>query len=213
MWKKGKGKEKEKKDETTASVSAVISEVKDTSPGSTNDVPTPSASQTICFYIASDRKWMLDSGCTDHITSDISDFAIYRTLSTPQKAWFADGKSYTTYVGIGTVKGTTHVCGEPRAIELNEVLHSPGIGGQFFSVLKAGKKGFKTTFTGHNATITKGTDTLLEARVHGNHYWATIASSPAQVSAVAAKVPIETLHARLGHLSWSSLRRLTENID
>ena len=92
-------------------------------------------------------------------------------------------------------------------------MHSPGIGGRFFSVLKAGKKGFKTTFTGHNATITKGTDTLLEARVHGNHYWATIASSPAQVSAVAAKVPIETLDARLGHLSWSSLQCLTENID
>lgn len=69
MWKKGKGKGKEKKDETTASVSAVILEVKDMSPGSTNNVPTPSASQTICFYIASDQKWILDSGCTDHITS------------------------------------------------------------------------------------------------------------------------------------------------
>ena len=140
---------------------------------------------------------MLDSGCTDHITSDISEFATYHTLSTPQKAWFADGKSYMTYVGIGMVKGTTQVCGEPQAIELNEVLHSPGIGGQFFSVLKAGTKGFETTFTGHNATITKGTDALLEAQVHGNHYWATIASSPAQVNTIAAVLEPENTMSKI----------------
>ena len=110
-WKKGKGTEK--KDESAASVKAVITEVKELSPGSTSNVPTPSASETACFYIACDRKWMLDSGCTDHITSNISDFTTYRTLPTPQKAWFADGKSYTTYIGIGTVKGTTKICGEP----------------------------------------------------------------------------------------------------
>ena len=210
-WKKGKGTEK--KDESAASVKAVITKVKESSPGSTSDVPTPSTSETACFYIACDQKWMLDSGCTDHITSDISDFTTYRTLPTPQKAWFADGKSYTTYIGIGTVKGTTKICREPWAIELSEVLHSPGIGGRFFSVLKAGKKGFETTFTGHSATITKGRVTFVEAKVHGNHYWATIAPSPAQIGSIAAKVPIETLHARLGHLSWSSLQRLTENID
>ena len=188
-------------------------ETHDNPPSSTSAVPTPSASQTICFYVTCEHKWMLDSGCTDHITSDISDFATYHTLPTPQKAWFADGKSHTTYIGIGTVTGTTRINGQLQVIELHNVLHFPGIRGCFFSVLKAGKKGFLTSFSGHDAVITKGNSVFIKATVYGNHYWAMILPASTSVSAIAAQVPIEILHARLGHLSWSSLQRLHENVD
>jgi len=156
---------------------------------------------------------MLDSGCTDHITSDISDFATYHTLPTPQKAWFTDGKSHTMYIGIGTVTGMTRINGQLQVIELHDVLHSPGIGGRFFSVLNVGKKGFLTSFSGHNAVITKGNNVFIKATVHRNHYWAMILLASTSVSAIAAQVPIEILHAQLGHLSWSSLQRLHENVD
>ena len=188
---KGKGKKrkgKEKKNEMTTSVSTVIMKTYDPHPGSTSDVPTPSASQTICFYIACDHKWMLDSGCTNHITPDISNFATYHALPTPQKAWFTDKKSHITYIGIRTVKGTTHIHGEPRAIELHDVLHSPRIGGHFFSILKVGRKGFQTTFTRHNAVITKENNTLLEVKVHGNHYWTTIVPPSTSVNLIGTKV-------------------------
>lgn len=105
---------------------------------------------------------MLDSGCTDHITSDISDFSTYHTLLTPQKAWFADKKSYTNYIGIGTVKGMTQVNGKLSTVELHNVLYSPEIGGCFFSIPKTGQKGFQTTFTGHHVLITKGNGTLRQ---------------------------------------------------
>ena len=197
----------------TTLVSTVITKTHDPHPGSTSDGPTPSALQTICFYIACDHKWMLDSGCTDHITSNISDFATYHALPTTQKAWFVNKKSHTTYIGIGMVKGMTHIHGEPRAIKLHDVLHSPGIGGHFFSILKVGRKGFQTTFTRHNAVIVKENDTLLEMKVHGNHYWTTIAPPSASVNLIGMKVSMEMLHTHLGHLSWSSLQKLTENID
>ena len=210
--KKGKKKEDKKKEEMTASVSAVITDHSDPLPSSTSTVLT-NADETVCFYVGCDTKWMLDSGCTHHITSDKNDFTTYRQLSTPEKAWFADHKSYTTYIGIGTVKGTTRVRGRTKSVQLDNVLHSPGIGSRFFSILKVGQKGFLTTFSGHNAAIMKDDEPFMEAKVHGNHYWATISPSSISVSMIAARVPIEILHARLGHLSWSSLQKLSQNID
>jgi len=137
----------------------------------------------------------------------------HHTLPTSQKAWFADRKSHITYIGIDTVKGTTHINGQLQVIELHNVLHSPGIGGHFFSVLKAGKKGFLKSFLGHNTVITKGNNIFIKATVHGNHYWAMILQASTSVGAIATQVPIEILHAQLGHLSWSSLQRLHKNID
>ena len=136
-----KGKEKEKKEEQTPVVSTMIADVPDQSPGSMNAVPTMTVNtDAICFYIQCRNKWMLDSGCTH--TYDRNDFAIYHVLPTPQVVWFADQKVYTTYISIGTVKGTTQVRGEIKQVILSDVLHYPGIGGRFFSILKIGQKGF-----------------------------------------------------------------------
>ena len=54
---------------------------------------------------------------------------------------------------------------------------------------------------------------FLKWRVHGNHYWTTIAPPSALVNLIGTKVSIKTLHACLGHLSWSLLQKLTKNID
>ena len=102
-----KGKEKEKKEEQTAVVSAVIVELPDQPSSSTSAVPTMTFNtDAVYFYIHCGNKWMLDSGCTYHITSYKNDFTVYcLLLPARQIAWFADQKAYTTYIGIGTVKG------------------------------------------------------------------------------------------------------------
>ena len=124
----------------------------------TNNKSDPSNSTTlvsivktntaVCFYIANEQKWMLDSGYTNHITNDLSDFSEYHLLPTPRKAYFADKTTHVSYVGIGTVSGKTRVNGQEKAIILHDVLHSPELRGQFFSILKIDKKGFTTTFSG-----------------------------------------------------------------
>ena len=140
---------------------------------------------------------MLDSGCTHHIISDKNDFTVYRSLPALQIAYFADQKAYTTYISIGTVKGTTQARGDTKQVILNNVLHSPDIGGHFFSILKVGQKNFRTTFSGHNATVEKDSKTLLEATVHGNHYWATLSPLCASVNSITTRILIEILHVRL----------------
>ena len=86
------------------------------------------------------------------------------------KAWFTDKKTYPNYIGVGMVEGTTQTKGKLQMIELHNILYSPDIGGHFVSVLKASQKAFQTTFTGHNALVTKDNNVFLEARIYGNHY-------------------------------------------
>ena len=110
-----KGKEKEKKEEQTPVVSTVIAEIPDQPSGSTSAVPTMTFNtDAIRFYIQCGNMWMLDSRCTHHITSDKNNFTVYHPLPALQIVWFADQKAYTTYIGIGTVKGTTQVRGETK---------------------------------------------------------------------------------------------------
>ena len=72
----GKGKKDEKK-EMNPSVSTIIMNDKPDPPNSTSTVPIAESNNTICFYIMCELKWMLNSGCTDHNTNNISNFLEY----------------------------------------------------------------------------------------------------------------------------------------
>ena len=210
---KGKGKKKEKKEKGAApSVSAVISDNPDSSASAAPVSTTVTPNDAVCFYIACERKWMLDSGCTDHITDDSSDFSEYRSLPTPRRAYFADKTTYVSYIGIGTVTGLTRVNGQEQKITLYDVLHAPEIGGRFFSILKIDSKGFSTTFSGSKATISKNGSVFAEGRISGQHYWLSLQANAPSVSHVHV-TPLDILHARLGHLSWSSLRHIDDKIE
>ena len=102
---KGKKNEKKKDKGTVPSVSTIITDNPDSSPSTLPVSTTAAANDTICFYIACERMWMLDSGCTDHITNDISDFSEYQPLLTPQHAYFTDETTFISYIGIGMVTG------------------------------------------------------------------------------------------------------------
>ena len=210
---KGKGKKKEKKEQGAApSVSAVISDNPDSSAPAASVSTTVTLDNTACFYIACEHKWMLDSGCTDHITDNISDFSEYRSLPTPRRAYFADKTTFVSYIGIGMVTGLTRVNGQEKKITLHDVLHAPGIGGRFFSILKIDSKGFSMTFSGSKATISKNRTVFAEGQVNGQHYWLSLRANAPSVSQVHV-TPLDILHARLGHLSWSSLSHIDDKIE
>ena len=164
----GKGKEEEKK-EMNPSVSTIITDDKPNPPNGTSTVPITKSNDTVCFYIVCDHEWMLDSGCTDYITNDISDFAEYQLLPTPHKAYFANKVAHVSYIGNGTISGKTWVNGQEKTIILQDILHSPEIGGQFFLILKIDRKGFVTTFLGSCATISWNGMPYAKGHVRGQH--------------------------------------------
>ena len=193
-------------------MSAVISDNPDSSALAAPVSTTVTPNNAVCFYIACERKWMLDSGCTDHITNNSSDFLEYRSLPTPKHAYFADKMTYVSYIGIGTVTGLTRVNGQEQKITLHDVLHAPEIGGRFFSILKIDSKGFSTTFLGSKAMISKNGTVFAEGQISGQHYWLSLQANTLSVSQVHV-TPLDILHACLGHLSWSSLRHIDDKIE
>ena len=119
--KKKADKEKKKGDSsggssnTKPTVNAMIAEVASTS----NEI-------AVSWYLESDKnnRWMLDSGCSHHITPNRSDFSDYTQLPHPEKITIGDGRSIP-YFGTGTVKSTTIVEGKRVAVTLERVLYAP----------------------------------------------------------------------------------------
>ena len=64
------------------------------------------------FYAQGSVPWMLDSGCTRHMTNDLNDFTEYTPFKSPSIATLADtAKTTMATLGSGKVYGTTIVDG------------------------------------------------------------------------------------------------------
>ena len=94
--KKGKGKEKEKAPSSANVLS--VPELADLS------IQTAQSIDFLCYETSEKVEWCLDSGCTDHITPNKSDFVQYRELGQASKAEIANGK-YLRIEGYGMVIG------------------------------------------------------------------------------------------------------------
>ena len=208
---KGKDKENEVKGETP-SVSATIQELSDDLPCVNSAVTVqPTYNDAIIFYFARETRWMLDSGCSDHITSDISDFSEYRSLPTPQHIHLADGNTQVSYISVGTVSATTMIKGTKKRILLKDVIHSPDLGGRFISIRKIGERGISTAFIGNTATLSKNGTDYAEGHLLGQQYWLMLRISAPSIHLTQRKIPIDVLHdvldTCLGHCSKSSMIR------
>jgi Pol polyprotein, beta-barrel domain len=107
---KGKVKAKEKKETTPSKHAAAMGDPPNLCDSTTN-VAFGTAIDSICFYIARANKWMIDSGCTDHITHEITDYSTYQPLQMPCTVFLADKKKAVSYIGSGTIVTKTWVNG------------------------------------------------------------------------------------------------------
>lgn len=130
---KGKGKQKEEKKDSP-SVNAVIQEIPTDPPSNNVHVNQVSNNDSIIFYTGRETRWMLDSGCSDHITHEASDFTEYHHLTSPEFIRLADGTTRIPYLGKGTITATTYVNGSDKTILLHDVIHCPDLGGRFLSI-------------------------------------------------------------------------------
>ncbi|HEV7738393.1 MAG TPA: hypothetical protein VGO47_13595 [Chlamydiales bacterium] len=73
---------------------------------------------TFLFYITRSAQWMLDSGCTDHMTNDLSDFSSYTPLPTSYVTLADKNKTRIEFYGKGVINGTTDVDGQKKTVVL-----------------------------------------------------------------------------------------------
>jgi hypothetical protein len=82
--------------------------------------------------------WILDSGCTRHMTSNREAFTDYSTV---QRTVEVANGSVLLGIGLGSIRLAVSVEGHVRSIVLTDVLHVPQIKGNLISVARLQDKG------------------------------------------------------------------------
>ena len=120
---KSKRKGKQRVDtKNSPSVNAVIEEAPPDPSSSTPHVNSAS-NDAIVFYAGCETRWMLDSGCLDHIAHELSDFNQYKRLPNPLFVRLADSTTRISYLGTGTVITRVDINSSNKMILLRNVLH------------------------------------------------------------------------------------------
>ena len=192
---RSKKRDESKGKPSTPSTNAIVA-----STSSEESIPTS-------FYIASDANpWMLDSGCSDHMTPFRSDFIQYESIPNPRNVTLGDSKSTIQYLGIGKVKGLVEINGNRREIVIDNVLHVPKLRDRFISTRRLDQKGFATLFENSTGTILKNGKAFAVGLLRGQQYWLDIFTAPT-LNANTKPLPIDIWHQRLGHLNWRALAK------
>ena len=132
--KKGKGQKSKKSDSSGKKKTGKKAKGKENAPASANVLTVPEMAnlsiqmaQSIdfsCYEMSEKVEWCLDSGCTDHITPNKSDFVQYWELGQASKAEIADGK-YLQIEGYEMVIGYSIMPNKMVSLQIQNVLYIP----------------------------------------------------------------------------------------
>ncbi|KAM3067034.1 hypothetical protein ACMFMG_012223 [Clarireedia jacksonii] len=175
---------------------------------------TAATGQSVPRYSSQEPVWIVDSGCSRHMTYAKWKFEDYTKLDEPIGVTTASG-AVIQAVGQGTVRIKTLVQGQIRPVRLLDVLHVPGLAGSLISVLQLQNKDLtiETTTGAKRELLIKfqGATVGVAYRV-GQAY---VLQGPME-GAGALKATVKESnspeamkwHRRLGHLSPGSIKDL-----
>ena len=149
------------------------------------------------------QEWILDSGCTQHMTYDEGHFMNYTKDS--GVVTLADGKTLQVQ-GRGTIK----VPIQGKETLITSVIHVPKIGFNLLSISQLAERGMKCEFTGGTAVLSRNGAVVATAIRRGMTYALSGALASATHAAHAAcvastegvahgRTQSDLWHQRLGH--------------
>ncbi len=155
--------------------------------------------------------WVIDSGCSNHMTHDKSLFKSYSVLHNPQFVELGNGNK-AQIVGKGTVQVQIMVNGSPRTCILSGAMHVPDLGYNLVSVPTLDKKGLHTTFGDLKCHVTDQNDRLLASgTLVRNLYQLDIDTSRAVKGTALVAESLSTWHERLAHIDPLSIKKMCAN--
>lgn len=153
------------------------------------------------------NNWLLDSGATHHITSDLQNLSLHQSYEGGETVAIADGSNQTI-----THTGSTTLPSHHKSLTLDDVLCVPKINKNLISVYglcntnQVSVEFFPSSFQVKDLN----TETrLIQGKAEAQLYqWPTTQSSPAAMFASPSpKAPLSSWHSRLGHPSFSILHK------
>lgn len=168
-------------------------------------------------YSGNDLLWVVDSGCSRHMTFLREAFTEYRVLDAPIQVNTANGACISA-IAEGTVLLPVALGGLVRTVTLTGVLHVPKLTGSLISVIQLQDKGItvRTTVgpTGKKLLIElQGTTVGIASRL-GRAYVldSTLQSTEIVHSSlrttIGSTASAQLWHQRFGHLSSTSLQKV-----
>ncbi|KAF8661462.1 hypothetical protein AX16_001329, partial [Volvariella volvacea WC 439] len=172
------------------------------------NVVAAESSNTISFaaYVSPDQTWMLDSGCSHHVTHSLHDFSSYTPYSTPRVLTLGD-RSTIPYLGEGTVEGKIASRGRTVVLTLTNVLYAPKVGYRFISTGMLDRKGFTLVHEKGECRIKKGNVEVGTGRLRDHNYWLEMEVQSATINAAKSSPTADIWHQRFAHVSPSTLTR------
>lgn len=159
------------------------------------------------------NNWLLDSGATHHITSDLNNLALHQPYTGGDDVMIADGSTIPI-----THTGSTSLLTKSRTLDLNKVLYVPNIHKNLISVYRLCNANRVSVEFFPASFQVKDLNTgvpLLQGKTKDELYEWPIASSQA-VSLFASpcsKVTHSSWHSRLGHPSSAILNSIISNFS
>lgn len=156
-------------------------------------------------------QWIIDSGCTSHISWNKRLFAQMREHRELVK--LPDG-SEVACAWIGTVIVETPQC----ILELNDVIYIPEFKANLFSVNQADRNGCEVVFGESCVTIKKGSKIVGSGNLTNGLYWldsmdrqSSFDQLALNINSERKKLSLMEWHRRLGHLNVDSIIKMNRS--
>ncbi len=184
-----------------------------------NATPTQQTllSSTSALTVNSDdnEAWIIDSGATQHMSSQDSNMSNYEKLQTGKKIYLADNKTLEAE-GQGDI---TMKCvlpnKESKDVTFGQVLHVPDLQKNLISVPSITKNGGSVNFSGEKCEISTQEGLVAVGHKEGNLYVLDFDENVSNATATAASTTenqsLELWHLRLGHLNYDSVKNMAKN--
>jgi hypothetical protein len=166
-----------------------------------------STALTACGAAAlSNDPWILDSGCSTHMSPNYSLFTGYAMRTGTVS--LANGERIQV-----TGEGSVQLAAKNGAsVTLQKVLHVPNLSCNLVSIKQLTAQGFTCLFDDQRATIRKDQNTLT-ARSVGNGWQLTVAGAAAFAATAKISEKSAVWHRRLGHPGQTKTKQLPTVVD
>ena len=155
--------------------------------------------------------WVIDSGCSRHMSYLRDAFDDYHLLQTPIAINIANGTSIEA-IGEGSVRLKVAIHGVMRNVMLRQVLHVPNLAGSLISVLQLQDRGILTRTTKNGELLLELDGKTVGRAIRLGKTYSLVSTLDINNTAYRAIVKDDNLawHRRFGHLGAKTLAKIHE---
>ena len=156
--------------------------------------------------------WVLDSGCSQHLSPHLELISGYVKMSRPVRITVGNGQ-YLEALGVGDVRFTTVVGGEDISVRISGVFYTPGLVMNLLSVKKLAEARASVFFHEHGGCdLRRRGEVFAEASTDGLLPYLKVkypeSESVEACLAAAVKPSAELIHRRTAHTNYESLAKM-----